>query len=167
MKEARIGCDCNIGDAAFIESGAVLGDRVTIKNQVMVWDGVTIEDDAFVGPGVIFTNDMYPRSPRMPEIAVRYGNPDYWRVRTVIRRGASLGAGAVILPGTTVGEFALVAAGAVVTRDVVPYQLVLGNPARHHGWVCVCAGRLDENGRCLRCSREFPIERGNTCEGEG
>jgi acetyltransferase-like isoleucine patch superfamily enzyme len=156
MQGARIGSHCNVGDGAFIESGAVLGDRVTLKNQVMVWDGVLIEDDVFVGPGVIFSNDARPRSPRMPASAARYARPENWRLPTVVRRGASLGAGSVILPGLTIGQYALVAAGAVVTRDVRPQQLVLGNPARPRGWVCVCAGRLDEEGRCPACGKRFP-----------
>jgi UDP-2-acetamido-3-amino-2,3-dideoxy-glucuronate N-acetyltransferase len=155
MKGAKIGKDCNIGGGAFIESGAVLGDRVTVKNQVMVWDGVIVEDDVFLGPGVIFTNDKAPRSPRMIEVGPRYERPENWRLHTTVRRGAALGAGAVILPGITIGRYALVAAGAVVTRDVPPHQLVQGNPARPCAWLCVCAARLDDRGHCPSCGKTF------------
>ena len=165
MKGAKIGDDCNIGDGAFIESGAVLGNRVTVKNQVMVWDGVVIEDDVFIGPGVIFTNDGQPRSPRMPEIAPRYSRAENWRLTTVVQRGASLGAGAVLLPGITIGEYALVGAGSVVTRDVAPHQLVRGNPARPNGWVCCCAKALGDDGRCAACGKTFRLGGARVAEG--
>jgi len=151
MPRAIVGCDCNIGDHAFVESGAVVGDRVTLKNGVLVWDGVTILDDAFIGPGVIFTNDRHPRSPRMPAAALRYADRANWHLPTRIGRGASLGAGAVIAPGISVGDYAMVGAGAVVSRNVPPHCLVLGNPARPVGWVCQCGQRLPVAGLCDRC----------------
>jgi acetyltransferase-like isoleucine patch superfamily enzyme len=153
-----VGKNCNVGGGAFVESGAVLGDRVTLKNQVMVWDGVRLEDDVFVGPGVIFTNDAFPRSPRMPQVGQRYSDPANWRRPTVVRQGASLGAGAVILPGITIGAYATVAAGAVVTRDVPRQRLVVGNPARPLGWVCVCGGRLDDALTCALCHTTYRRE---------
>jgi acetyltransferase-like isoleucine patch superfamily enzyme/dTDP-4-dehydrorhamnose 3,5-epimerase-like enzyme len=122
---ATIGRDCNICDGVFIENDVVVGDRVTIKCGVQLWDGVTLEDDAFVGPNATFTNDPFPRSKQYPE---RFG-------RTVVRRGASIGANATLLPGITVGERAMVGAGAVVTKDVPPGAIVVGNPARVVGWV--------------------------------
>jgi len=155
MRGAVVGRDCNIGGGAFVESGAVLGDRVTLKNQVMVWDGVRVEDDVFVGPGVIFTNDAAPRSPRMPGAADRYRDPGRWRVATVVGRGASLGAGAVILPGADVGPAAMVGAGSVVTRPVPAHALVVGNPARRVGWVCVCGGRLGDDLTCPDCGAAY------------
>ena len=130
MPGAVLGRDCNVGDGAFIESGAVVGDRVTIKNQVMLWDGVTVGDDCFLGPGVIFTNDRTPRSPRMAQAANRYRNAGAWHSPTVVEQGASLGAGAVVVCGITIGHHAMVGAGAVVTRDVPAHCLVVGNPAR-------------------------------------
>lgn len=150
MRGAWVGRDCNIGEGAFVEAGALLGDRVTLKNQVMVWEGVEIASDVFVGPGVIFTNDRTPRSPRMPEAAARYEDKR-WCLRTFVGRGASLGAGAILLPGVTIGPFAMVGAGAVVTRDVASHRLVLGNPARPAGWVCACGGRLGEELLCEAC----------------
>ena len=129
---ARIGQDCNICDHTFIEGGAVVGDRVTLKCGVQLWDGVTLEDDVFVGPNVTFTNDPFPRSKKRP---LQYA-------RTVVRNGASIGANATILPGVTIGTRAMVGAGAVVTRDVPPLSIVVGNPAVVTGYV----GRLAEGG---------------------
>lgn len=137
MEDAAIGENCNIGDHCFVESGAVIGNNVTIKNGNMIWEGVTLEDGVFVGPHVFFTNDLYPRSPRHPPVNRRYRNRE-WLIPTLIRQGASLGAGAVILAGTVIHEFAMVGAGAVVTKDAPAYALVIGNPARHYGWVCQC-----------------------------
>lgn len=138
---ARIGRDGNICDHVFVENDVVIGDRVTLKCFVAVWDGVRIEDDVFVGPGVSFTNDPYPRSKRYLKT----------HPRTVVRRGASLGAGSVILPGIEIGAYAMVGAGAVVTKSVAPFALVVGNPARPAGRVCRCGGRLARAGRAWRC----------------
>lgn len=121
---ARIGENCNVCDGVFIENDVTVGDRVTIKNGVQVWDGITLEDDVFVGPNATFTNDSYPRSRKPP--------PQF--LRTVVRHGASIGANATILPGLTIGQNAMVGAGAVVTRDVPPNAIVIGNPARITGY---------------------------------
>ncbi len=157
MKGVAIGHSCNIGDHTFMETGAVVGNLVTIKNGNMLWEGVTLEDGVFVGPHVFFTNDLYPRSPRLPQAKPRY-ETHAWLETTLIQTGASLGAGAVILAGNTVGKFAMVAAGAVVTRDVPPYTLVAGNPARPKGWVCQCGMRLrfDEGAAtCQTCGLKY------------
>ena len=121
---AVIGAACNICDQTFIENDVRLGDRVTIKCGVQLWDGVTLEDDVFVGPNATFSNDPFPRSRQHPG---RYA-------RTLVKRGASIGANATILPGLTIGEKAMVGAGAVVTRDVPPMAIVAGNPARIVGY---------------------------------
>jgi acetyltransferase-like isoleucine patch superfamily enzyme len=160
MKGARVGSHCNIGEGVFVESGVVVGDRVTLKNQAMVFTGVTIEDDVFVGPGVIFTNDRNPRSPRMPSVGRRYEHEENWLVLTLVRHGASLGAGVVVLPGVTIGAFALAGAGSVVTRDVAPHRLVAGNPARPRGWVCACATVLPESLACPACGARHALEQG-------
>ena len=118
---ARIGADCNICAHVFIEGDVVIGDRVTVKSGVQLWDGLRVADDVFIGPNATFTNDLFPRSRRYPE---RFP-------QTIIEAGASIGAGAVILPGVRIGRGAMVGAGAVVTRDVAPNSLVVGNPARH------------------------------------
>ena len=151
MAGARIGDDCNIGDHAFIEEGVTVGDRVTIKNQVFLCKGVEIEDDVFVGPGAVFTNDLRPRSPRMCESVERYCDESNWLAKTMIRRGASVGAAATIRCGVTVGKFAMVAAGAVVTSDVAPYELVMGVPAKSTGHVCVCGQKLEFIAKSARC----------------
>ena len=117
---ARIGSDCNICAHCFVENDVVVGDRVTLKNGVYLWDGLRIEDDVFVGPNATFTNDLHPRSQQRPEEFAR----------TRIGRGASIGAGAVILPGVEIGAGAMIGAGAIVTRDVEPGVTVVGNPAR-------------------------------------
>ncbi len=125
LPDARIGADCNICDGVFIEGGAKVGDRVTIKSGVQLWDGVELEDDVFVGPNATFTNDPFPRS--------RVWLDEY--PTTVVRKGASIGANATILPGIEIGQGAMVGAGAVVTRPVPPKAIVSGNPARIHGYV--------------------------------
>lgn len=120
LQRARIGRDCNINAHCFIENDVVLGDRVTVKCGVYLWDGLRIADDVFIGPNATFTNDRLPRSKHYPDSFAE----------TVIEQGASIGAAAVILPGLTIGSGAMVGAGAVVTRDVPPRALVVGNPAR-------------------------------------
>ncbi|WP_296275823.1 acyltransferase [Pseudomonas sp. UBA7530] len=120
LAQARIGRDCNINAHCFIENDVVLGDRVTVKCGVYLWDGLRVADDVFIGPNATFTNDRLPRSKQYPDSFAQ----------TVIERGASIGAAAVILPGLTIGAGAMVGAGAVVTRDVPARALVVGNPAR-------------------------------------
>lgn len=122
---AVIGEDCNLCDQVFIENDVIVGNRVTIKSGVQLWDGITLEDDVFVGPNAAFTNDPFPRSKQYPEAFSR----------TVIRKGASIGANATILPGITIGQYAMVGAGTVVTKDVPPFAIVVGNPARITGYV--------------------------------
>jgi acetyltransferase-like isoleucine patch superfamily enzyme len=144
---AVVGRDCNICDGAFVETGAVLGDRVTVKNGTLVFAGVTCEDEVFLGPNVLFTNDPRPRA------AVRKGADEL--LTTVIRRGASLGAGVVVVCGHEIGEYAFAAAGSVVARDVPAHAFVAGNPARQKGWVCTCGSRLSANLCCTPCGLRF------------
>ena len=125
LPEAQIGEDCNICDNVFIENDVRVGNRVTIKCGVQLWDGVTLEDDVFVGPNATFTNDIFPRSKKFPEKFAR----------TVVKRGASIGANATILPGITIEQGAMIGAGAVVTRSVPPNAIVVGNPAKIMGYV--------------------------------
>lgn len=152
-----IGACCNVGDHCYIESGVMVGDNVTIKNGNHIWEGVTLEDGVFVGPSVVFTNDLYPRSPRLPEARARYLNRQ-WLIPTRVRVGASLGAGAIILAGTTIGEFALIGAGAVVTKDVPAHAIVVGNPMHIQGWICRCGQPLyfhEQSADCPLCSLSF------------
>ncbi len=122
---AVIGADCNICDQTFVENDVVVGDRVTLKCGVQLWDGVVLEDDVFIGPNATFTNDRFPRSRQRPQTYAK----------TRVCRGASVGANATILPGVTIGQNVMVGAGAVVTRDVPPNAIVVGNPARIVGYV--------------------------------
>lgn len=117
---ARIGRDCNLNAHTLVEGEAILGDRVTLKSGVYIWNGITLEDDVFCGPNATFTNDKTPRSKVYPDAFPR----------TLVKRGASIGAGAIILPGLVIGERAMIGAGAVVTRDVDDDAVVVGNPAR-------------------------------------
>ena len=126
-----VGRDCLLGKNVYVEQGAVLGDRVTVQNNVSVYEGVTLEDEVFVGPSAVFTNDLYPRS----------RNSEWEMVPTLVRQGASVCANATIRCGVVIGEYAVVAAGAVVVRDVEPHEIVGGNPARRLGWACRC-GRV-------------------------
>ena len=164
---ATIGAECVIGRDAFIDEGVHLGDRVKVQNGALIYHGVTVEDGVFIGPGAILTNDRYPRAITSTGELARAAD---WTVSPIIlRRGCSIGAGAVVVAGVDVGSFATVGAGAVVTRAVPDYALVVGNPARRIGWVCACGARLtDADGRpappslepggqafCTRCERTF------------
>lgn len=122
LPNAKIGEDCNICSHCLIENDVVIGNRCTIKCGVQIWDGIEIEDDVMVGANVSFTNDMYPRS----------HNKNWKLIRTKVCRGASIGAGCVILPGITIGENAMIGAGSVVTKDVPAGELWIGNPARFY-----------------------------------
>lgn len=155
---ARVGRYCRIGKDVYIDEGAVVGDRVKIQNGVSVYKGVVIEDDAFIGPYAVFTNDKYPRS----------FSEDWEVVPTRVKRGASIGANATIVCGVTIGEYAMVAAGSVVTRDVPPHGLVMGNPARLVGFVCYCGRPLKEKAgesqdsvlfKCSHCGKVVSIEK--------
>lgn len=155
MKGARVGADCNLCDHSFVESGAVLGNNVTVKNGVSVWDGVHIEDDVFLGPNCAFTNDPNPRA------YIKKGHDQL--VSTHVRKGATIGANATILCGIDIGRYAFIGAAAMVIRSVPELALVVGNPARQVGWMCLCANRLplavsgpmDESCTCPHCQQRF------------
>lgn len=136
MSNAVIGSQCNLGQNVVIGSDVILGNNVKVQNNVSIYTGVTCEDDVFVGPSVVFTNVINPRSaiPRKHEF-----------LPTHVKRGATIGANATIICGTTIGEFAFVGAGAVVTKDVLPFALVIGNPARQTGWVSEFGHKLEFN----------------------
>jgi acetyltransferase-like isoleucine patch superfamily enzyme len=144
---ADVGADCVIGKNVYVDAGAVVGNRVKIQNNVSVYVGVTIGDDVFVGPSAVFTNDRVPRA----------FNHDWTITETVVGRGASIGANATIVCGSDLGEYSMVAAGAVVTHDVRPHELVAGCPARHRAWVGVCGHIVSHEAdppaefNCLRC----------------
>jgi UDP-2-acetamido-3-amino-2,3-dideoxy-glucuronate N-acetyltransferase len=153
---ARVGAQCNIGKGVYVGVGVVIGDRCKVENNASLFEGLTIEDAVFIGPHVVFTNDLRPRATNAdgsPQTAA-----DWTMGRTTVRHGASIGAGAIIIPGLEIGRYAMVGAGAVVTRDVPAHALVLGNPARRVSWICVCGHermvegpRGDAELRCPRC----------------
>jgi UDP-2-acetamido-3-amino-2,3-dideoxy-glucuronate N-acetyltransferase len=141
-EHAYIGEECNIGKGVYIGAHVHVGSRVKIQNYALIFEGVTLEDGVFVGPHVCFTNDLLPRA-ITPDGKLK-GAEDWEVTPTLVKYGASIGAGSVILCGVTISDFALVGAGSMVTRDVPPHALVFGNPARQHGYVCRCARRLSD-----------------------
>jgi UDP-2-acetamido-3-amino-2,3-dideoxy-glucuronate N-acetyltransferase len=139
-EDAIIGQNCILGKDVYVDFGVQIGDNVKIQNGSYIYHGTTLEGGVFVGPGVIFTNDKKPRAIN-PDGSLK--GDDNWEVgETRVLYGASVGAGAIILPGLIIGRFALIGAGAVVTRDVPDHALVIGNPARQVGFVCKCATKL-------------------------
>ncbi len=144
LPDARIGCDCNICAHVLIESDVAIGDRVTIKSGVQLWDGTRIED-VFIGPNATFTNDIAPRSRKTRRHLLV----------TRVQRYATIGANATILPGLSIGKAAMVSAGAVVTRHVPDYALVIGNPARRKGWVCLCSKTLRDATLSCQCRKRY------------
>ena len=152
MNGASVGKNCNLGNYSFIESGASLGNGVTVKNGVQVWEGVSAEDGVFLGPNCVFTNEMRPRA--------FIKNPKKtWLKHTSIKQGASIGANATIVCGITVGDFSLIAAGAVVTKDVPAFALMAGVPARHKAWICVCTKTLVFKGQRATCSCKRSVKK--------
>ena len=149
MKNARLGKNCNVGQNVMIAPEVVLGNNVKVQNNVSIYTGVECEDDVFIGPSVVFTNIINPRS------AINRRN-EY--VKTRIGKGASIGANATIVCGNNIGGFAFVGAGAVVTKDVKPYALVVGNPARQIGWVSEYGHRLEFNSSHVAICKESKQE---------
>ena len=153
---ARVGERCVLGQNVFIAGSVAIGDNVKIQNNVSVYEGVTLEDDVFCGPSMVFTNVLNPRS----HVSRRH---EYRPTR--VERGATLGANCTVVCGTTVGRYAFVGAGAVVTRDVPPFALVLGVPGRRAGWMCACGERLalpaegEGEDRCGACGAGYRLER--------
>ena len=156
LEGARIGADCKVGGHVFVEGGVVVGNAVTIKNGVQLFSGVTVEDVVFLGPGAVFTNDASPRAP-YPK------GPAGWRP-TLVRRGATVGANATVLSGLTIGCWAMVGAGSVVTGDVSGHAVVVGNPARQAGWACRCGRTLPADLACGACGRAYALAGGGTLE---
>ncbi|GAP39394.1 acyltransferase [Flexilinea flocculi] len=140
-EDAEIGENCIISKDVYIDHAVKIGNRVKIQNGVSVFNGVTIEDDVFIGPNVAFTNDYYPRA----------FNQDWEVSETLVKKGASIGANATIVCRHTLGEYCMVGAGSVVTSDVKPYTLVVGNPAREIGKVCRCGTRVYNHLVCPKC----------------
>ena len=151
MPKARIGNSCSLGQNVFVGNDVIIGSHVKIQNNVSIYEGVTLEDYVFCGPSMVFTNVTTPRS-----AYPRNTSDDY--LPTLVKYGASIGANATIVCGMTIGEWAFVAAGAVVTKDVPPYALVMGVPAQLAGWVCECGLKLDFDGDdadCRNCDKHY------------
>ena len=149
MAGAKIGARCVIGQNVFIARGSILGNNIKIQNNVSIFDGVILEDDVFCGPSMVFTNVYNPRSfiSRRKEFRT-----------TLVKKGATIGANATVVCGYTIGQYALIGAGAVVTKDVPGYALVVGNPGKVKGWVCQCAVQIVFRGRkakCEACGKEY------------
>ncbi len=154
-ENAKIGKNCVLGDYVYVGRGVKIGNGVKLENRATVFEGVTIEDDVFVGPHVTFTNDLVPRS----------FSTD-WKIHpTLVKEGASIGAGTVVVCGATIGEYALIGAGSVVTEDIPPHALAYGNPARIRGFVCKCGNKLGKEEKkknivlmkCPSCNEEYKI----------
>jgi UDP-2-acetamido-3-amino-2,3-dideoxy-glucuronate N-acetyltransferase len=168
-ERVRIGANCIVGKGVYIDFDVRVGDNVKIQNGAFLYHGLTVEDGVFIGPGACFTNDKRPRAIN-PDGTLK-GDADWEVGRTLIRYGAAIGAGSILLPGITVGRFAMVAAGAVVSRDVPDHGLVAGSPARLVGFVCACGDKLPGTAAadvaCARCARPYRIKAatgGLTCQ---
>lgn len=149
MSGAKIGKNCVIGQNVFISSGAIIGNHIKIQNNVSIYDGVILEDDVFCGPSMVFTNVFNPRSfiSRRKEFR-----------KTLVKRGATIGANATVICGNTIGEYAFIGAGSVITKDVPDYAMVYGNPAKVKGWICQCAEEIVfRSGKaiCKACGRRY------------
>jgi len=159
---ARVGSDCTLGLNVYVDTGATVGNNCKLENRVSVFRGVTLEDGVFVGPHATFTNDRYPRAIKPDGTLV--SEDDWAPIETLVKYGATIGAGAVILPGLTVGRWAMVAAGALLTRNVPDHGLVMGHPAALTGYVCRCGRPLEERDGvwcCDTCHETYrlpPIE---------
>lgn len=143
---AVIGHKCNINAHCLIENDVHIGDNVTVKCGVFLWDGIVLEDNVQVGPGVTFTNDLYPRAKQK-----------FTLLRTTVKSGASIGANATIIGGITIGEYAMIGAGSVLTRSVPNNTLWVGNPARQVGYVCNCGNKLDASLHCSSCNSSYRL----------
>lgn len=141
-----IGRECILSKNVYIDAEAKIGDRVKVQNNVNIYHGVEVEDDVFLGPSMTFTNDFYPRA----------FNADWKITKTIVKKGASIGANCTIVCGNTIGEYAMIGSGSVVTKDVEDYALMVGNPAKRIGWVCKCGQKLDENCKCPECGNKYP-----------
>ncbi len=157
QKGARLGENCTLGQNVNVATNVKIGRGVKIQNNVSVYEGVELEDFVFCGPSMVFTNDLTPRS-KYPKGSDRYR-------KTLVRYGATIGANATILSGITIGRWAMIAAGAVVTRDVLDYALMAGVPAKRIGWACECGAVLKGKLECAHCRRVYRIEGDNLVAG--
>lgn len=141
LKNAIIGDNCNINAGVLVENDVIIGNNVTVKSGVQIWDGVNIEDNVFVGPNVTFTNDFMPRSKQYPKEFLK----------TTILEGASIGANSTIIGGITIGQYAMIGAGSVVTKNIGTQELWYGNPAKYKGYICKCGQKCNADLICNEC----------------
>lgn len=156
----QIGKRSTFGKGVYVDTNVKIGDMVKIQNNASIFHGVTLEDGVFIGPHVCFTNDLHPRAIN-PDMSFK--EPTDWIVmKTKVCFGAAIGANSTIRCGVTIGKWAMVGAGSVVTKDVPPYGLVYGAPAVLQGYVCPCGQRLDDSGRCPKCGFQLPVDESNS-----
>ena len=144
---SKIGKNCSLGQNVNVSNNVKIGNNVKIQNNVSIYEGITIEDNVFCGPSCVFTNDLMPRS------IYPKGHENYRK--TVLKKGCTIGANSTIVCGNTIGKYAMVGAGSVVTKDVKDYELVIGNPAKHYKWVCECGEILDDKFICKKCKKIY------------
>lgn len=150
QKGARIGENCSFGQNVNVSNHVIIGNGVKVQNNVSIYEGVELEDDVFCGPSMVFTNDLTPRA-KYPKGTAGYQ-------KTLVREGASIGANATVVCGHTIGRGAMIAAGAVVTKDVPDYALMAGVPAKRIGWVCECGERLGSLLECKKCKQKYRLD---------
>ncbi|AIQ49624.1 transferase [Paenibacillus sp. FSL R7-0273] len=153
---AVLGEDCNVNDHTFIENDVVIGNKVTVKSGVYIWDGVTIHDNVFIGPNVTFTNDLRPRSKQYPSEFLK----------TVLEEWVSIGANATIIAGNTIGKYAMVGAGSLVTKNIPNNTLWYGNPAKFKSYICNCGEKLNTQLSCPACGKNYSLKDGNIIESD-
>lgn len=150
QKGARIGESCSFGQNVNVANHVKIGNNVKVQNNVSIYEGVTLEDGVFCGPSMVFTNDLTPRA-EYPKGSAGYK-------QTLVKKGASIGANATVVCGHTIGKYAMIGAGAVVTKDVPDYALMLGLPAVQAGWICECGELLKDSLKCSKCGREYLLK---------
>jgi UDP-2-acetamido-3-amino-2,3-dideoxy-glucuronate N-acetyltransferase len=148
-ENVHIGRDCHIGKNVYIDAGVIIGNSVKIQNNSSIYSGCTIEDNVFIGPHVILTNDKYPRAVNS-DLSLKKQS-DWTNGRISIRKGASIGAGSIILPDLIIGKYSLIGAGTIVTKNVPDFGLIYGTPAKHKGFVCICGNKIHKGERCQKC----------------
>jgi UDP-2-acetamido-3-amino-2,3-dideoxy-glucuronate N-acetyltransferase len=149
---AIIGENCNVNCHCFIENQVIIGNNVTLKSGVFLWDGISIEDDVFIGPGVVFVNDFVPRSKQYQKGVLK----------TLIKKGASIGANATLMGNITIGEYAMIGAASMVTKNIPANSLWYGNPATFRGFVCNCGNKLGKDMYCPKCKKAYNLELENS-----
>ncbi|MEK3682351.1 acyltransferase [Paenibacillus sp. FSL R10-2736] len=151
---AVLGEDCNVNDHTFVENDVIIGNNVTVKSGVYIWDGVRIQDNVFIGPNVTFTNDLRPRSKQYPSTFLK----------TILEEWVSIGANATIIAGNTIGKYAMVGAGSLVTKNIPNNTLWYGNPAKFKGYICNCGEKLNQQFSCLVCGKQYSLKEDNIIE---